>query len=52
MGIFLDGAVVIIRPLCQIELGILGFGDLRQDYKVDFKERLFQKRKSVMWGVM
>jgi len=27
---------VTVRPLCQIELGILGFGDLGQGYKDGF----------------
>jgi len=27
---------VTVRPPCQIELGISGFGDLRQDYKDGF----------------
>ena len=34
---------VTVRPLCQIELGILGFRDLGQDYKDGFRRGVVPK---------
>jgi len=36
---------VMVRPPCQIELGISGFEDLRQDYKDGFREGVVPKRE-------
>jgi len=36
---------VMVRPLCQIELGILEFRDLRQDYKDGFQRGVVPERE-------